>query len=285
MSTPTPTHIGDLGAAPGVPATAKVAAPPARHWNGLRDVVEVPTPTFKLAQAQLERVVGIGGIAAVSGRPGCGKTFSVDYFLHHSPTMTGRPHVWLDSPRKPTTKALTIRLATALGLKVNPRDSEYLLVEELMPHLQTSNAVVVIDESQHLPVDGLQQLRYFHDRCFPTRPGDPSGWALVLVGSTVDRQLSGAAELASRVSAWVRFEPLSDTDLLLALRAWHPLLAEMEPALLLQLDQTQCRGNWRNWAQFLSAYLFVHDRKPATSHADRVRLTQAAIAAVNRRPS
>lgn len=258
-------------------------APPARHWTGLQQVSEVETPTFRLAQAQLRRVVRIGGIAAVSGNSGCGKTFSVDYFLHHNPVMADRPVLWVDSPRKPSTKAITLLLSKAVGLSPRLRDSEYALVDDLIPELRGSNAVVVIDEAQELSVDGLQQLRYFHDRCFPTRPGEPAGWTLVLVGSTVDRRLAGAAELANRVAAWVRFEPLEGKDLLVTLRAWHPLLAEMEMGLLLEIDQQECRGNWRHWAQFLAAYIDAHDKKPATTEAARRRLARIAIAAVNRR--
>ncbi len=262
--------------------TTTANSQPARHWSGLSAVTEVDTPQFRHAQAQLRRVVEIGGIAAISGEPGSGKTFSVDYFLHHSPVMDGRELIWLDSPRKPTTKAITIMLAVALGLKPNPAHSEYLLVEELMPSLRESNAVIVVDEAQELPTDGLQQLRYFHDRCFPTRTGEPTGWPLILVGSTVDRKLNAAQELASRVSAWVQFGRLEPRELLAGLRAWHPLLTEMDPKLLLAIDERQCRGNWRNWAIFLAAYLHVHDRKPATTHEQRRRLVQAALAEINK---
>lgn len=256
---------------------------PARHWTGLREVAEVPTDQFRHAQAQLRRVVEVGGIAAVSGRAGCGKTFSVDYFLHHSTAMFRRRHVWIQVPERPTTKAVTLLLSRALGLKPNPRESEYLLVEDLAPHLHGTDTVIVLDEAQNLTTGGLQQLRYFHDRCSPARPGDPSGWALLLVGSDVDRKLSGAAELASRVTSWVRFEPLERKALLLALRAWHPLLVDMEPELLLQIDREQCGGNWRHWAQFLSAYIAAHDRAPAACHSDRRRLAGVAIRSVNRR--
>lgn len=267
-----------LSSQSGAPDVATIAG---RHWPGVHDAAQVGTTQFKLAQVQLARVVKTGGIAAVSGAPGNGKTFTVDHFLHHNPVMADRDHVWLDFTKKPTTKAVTLRLSLAIGLRPNSRDSEYVLVEDLIPALKDRLAqrplVVCIDEAHHLNADGLQTLRYFHDRCMPLRPGDPPGWALLLVGSTVDRALSGAAELRSRVASWIRFTPLQGKDLLLALRAWHPLLAQMDPELLLELDHDHCRGNWRDWAQFLAAYITTHDKQSATTDAERRKLARIAL--------
>ena len=254
----------------------------ARHLAGLTDVAEVRTDTFQLAQVQLARVVRTGGIAAVSGRPGCGKTFSVDYFMRHHPAMDGRVWHWLDMPPKPTTKEVTLRLLRGLGARFNPRDSEYVLTEDLVPLLAGSGMVVVIDEAQNLRAEGLQQLRYLHDRCRPLSPDDPPGWALILVGSTVDRALAGAAELASRVSTWVEFTRLEDQQLIVALRAWSPLLADLPPDVLLRIDARHGRGNWRNWAQFLAAYTDLHTRRPPNTTEDRKKLVRAALAAVNK---
>lgn len=272
---PTPTPVS------GAP-NASTAVIQARHQPGLRDVAEVHTDTFKLAQLQLGRVVRDGGIAAVSGQPGRGKTFSVDFFLRHHPTMEGRIWHWLDMPPKPTTKEVTLRLLRGLGASFNHRDSEYVLTEDLIPLLGGSGMVVVIDEAQNLRAEGLQQLRYLHDRCRPLSLDDPPGWSLILVGSTVDRALSGAAELASRVSSWVRFPRLEGEQLLVALRAWSPLLTQLPPELLLRIDEQHGRGNWRDWSQFLAAYTDLHERRPATTDAERKRLAAAALAAVNK---
>lgn len=275
--TPSDPASGPRGGA--VPATTVT---PARHWVGLHGVAEIPTPQFKRAQAQLRRVVSIGGIAAISGRPGSGKTFSVDYFLHRDPVMAGKPFLWIEPSVNATTKALAIILCRELDVKVSNRDSEFIVVEELMPALRESNAVIAVDEAQRLSTGCLQQLRYFHDRCFPTRPGDPSGWTLLLSGSSVDRSLGSAAELASRVAAWVRFDKMESKELLQALRAWHPLLAQMDPRLLLLIDQQRCQGVWRDWAQFLAAYIDAHGRAPATTDSERERLVRIALAAVKR---
>lgn len=261
--------------------------PPPRHWIGLSDVDMVSTKQFEVAQVKLQRTVEIGGIAAISGLPGNGKTFSVDYFLHHHPAMRDRQHVWLTIERKPTTKAVTLRLMLALGMRPNPRDSEYILVEDLIPALQERTRdrplILCLDEAQNITTDGLQQLRYFHDRCRPERPGDSIGWTLFLVGSTVDVGMGGAAELSSRVTSWVHFEALKDMELVTSLRSWHPLMKEIDPRLLLEIDHNTCRGNWRNWAQFLAAYLDTYAKNPPTTDDERHRTASIAVTLMKKR--
>jgi hypothetical protein len=257
MTAPTGTHAAETG----------------RHLTGLGNVATVGTPTFTKAQLLLAKAVALNDVAAVSGPPGCGKTFAVDHFIRTHSVMAQRTWHWLDMPPKPTTKEVTQRLMRGLDLPLPRGATEYELTEELVPVLTDSNRVVVIDEAQNLKPEGLQQLRYLHDRC-------SWSWTLVLVGSTVDRSLSGAAELSSRVSAWVRFGPMSDRPLLTALRAWHPVLAEMDPTMLLRIDEVHARGNWRYWAQFLRALLdllqHTQDPKPTA------KVVAAALAVVNR---
>jgi hypothetical protein len=251
-----------------------VAAAGGRHLTGLDGATTVQTAAFKKAQLLLARTVELNDIAAISGPPGCGKTYAVDHFVHHHPAMTDRPWHWLEMPPKPTTKEVTQRLMRGLGLPFTRNTPEYELTEDLAPHLAGSGRVVVIDEAQNLKAAGLQQLRYLHDRGAWT-------WTLVLVGSNVDRALSGAAELASRVSAWVQFTALTDTPLLAALREWHPVLAAMSPQLLLRIDEVHARGNFRFWAQFLRALLDLLDRQPPGTVPDAT-LVAATLAAVSR---
>jgi DNA transposition AAA+ family ATPase len=246
-----------------------------RHLSGLTEVAAVETAPFTKAQLLLGRTVRLNDIIAISGPPGCGKTFAVDHFLRTHPVMSDRVWHWLEMPPQPTTKEVTQRLLRGLDVKFRRGDTEYELTEELVPHLTGSHAVVVIDEAQNLKSNGLQQLRYLHDRGEWT-------WTLVLVGSRVDQALSGAAELSSRVSSWVKFEPLSDTATLLkALRAWHPAVAALSPEVLLRVDELHARGNFRNWAQFLRALLNILDRQPPGTAASPA-IVSAALAAVTR---
>jgi len=246
-----------------------------RHLPGLSAAATVATKTFQQAQMLLGQTVDLNGIAAVSGKPGCGKTFAVDHFVRTHPSMHGRAWHWLDMPPKPTTKEVTVRLLDALGERRPRGATEYELTELLDPALVRLNSVVVIDEAQNLKTDGLQQLRYLHDR------GQSRSWALLLVGSTVKESLNGAAELDSRVSRWLTFKPLTDPDQLLrTLHGWHPVLAATPADLLLRVDEVYARGNFRLWAQFLQTLLFLLGRRPAGTAVDNV-LVGAALAAVS----
>ena len=265
--------------------TAGLAAsgPVDRHLPGLEDAATVTTKTFQKAQLLLAQTVKVNGIAAVSGPPGCGKTFAVDHFVRTHPSMRERRWRWLDMPPKPTTKEVTVRLLDTLGERRPRSATEYELTELLAPALNEGHPVIVIDEAQNLKSDGLQQLRYLHDR------GQGRSWTLLLVGSTVNQALNGAAELGSRVSRWVTFTPLTGTEqLLLTLRDWHPMLAAAPPELLLRVDEVYARGNFRLWAQFLQALLTLSERQStgegAVGRADEVDqnlLVRAALAAVS----
>lgn len=257
-----------------------------RHLPGLTGAAAVTTDAFTLAQRSLGRVVAANGIAAISGRPGNGKTFTVNDFLHHHPTAVHRQKFWLDMPPRPGTKEVTMRLLRLLGVRFNPRDAQYVLSEELIPHLLGRRIILTIDEAHNLGRAGLQQLRYLHDRCQPLNPGDPGGFAMLLIGSDVDRALAGAAELGSRVTTWIEFAPLDREDMVLAVRSWHPLLKAVPVETLLQVDQRFGRGTWRRWAQLLAALIEVHGRAERRSARtgdpmpDPAALVQAALAAV-----
>lgn len=260
------------------PATATAGPTPGhdgRHLPGLDDATTVPTRTFQMAQLLLGQTANLNGIAAVSGPPGCGKTFAVDHFVRTHPAMRNRSWHWLDMPPKPTTKEVTVRLLDALGQRRPRGATEYELTELLAPALQASAPVVVVDEAQNLKTDGLQQLRYLHDR------GGGRSWTLLLVGSTVNQSLAGAAELGSRVSSWLTFAPLNGTEQLLrTLHSWHPLLVDTPAELLLRVDEFYARGNFRLWAQFLRALLSLLARQPAGTIPDD-RIIGAALAAVS----
>lgn len=240
------------------------------HLSGLQDASEVATSAFARAQLVLASTVRRNGIAAVHGPPGNGKTFAVRHFLTHNPACLQRPTHWLDMPPNPAAKEVARRLLTDLDIPHSSRDPEYELTELLVPAL--SNRVVVIDEAQNLKKNALQQVRYLHDR------GNAS-WALVLVGSTINAALGAAPELSSRLAGRAAFDRMDDVALLRALHAWHPLASTLDPELVLQVNSTYGYGNWRRWAQLLSALLDILAAQPAGTVPDQ-RHIEAALALV-----
>ena len=236
--------------------------------------VVVRTKAFARAQTLLGATVGARDIAAVYGPPGCGKTLAVSYFTKNHPAAEGRGVFWLQMPPRPAAKEVTQRLLGQLGAHRGARTPHYELTELLSPELEGSGAVVVVDEAHHLHRDGLQQLRYYHDRGNNT-------WTLILIGSSIDKTLGAAPELDSRVYAWLKFEPLNDTELLTSLRAWHPVLATLTPQTLIDIDRRVGRGNWRRWEHFLNTLLHLH-ATPTGRQRPIADLVPAALAQMRR---
>lgn len=257
-----------------------------RHLPGVYEARVVSTDLITDAIAKLRRAVNSNGIATVSGGAGTGKSFTVNHFLRTSPAALHRPKVWLDIPQKPSPKEVTMRLLQVLGVRFNPRDSQYTLTEELVTHLVGRDLILVVDEAHYLGQHGIQQLRYFHDRCLPTEADDPGGFALILVGSEVQRVMVGRAEMRTRVTTWIKTEPMDHQAMLIALRRYHPLFAALPPEKLLEIDREYACGNWRNWAQVLASLLAVVEQaeeaynktsKPMPSLTD---LVDAALAGI-----
>jgi hypothetical protein len=61
--------------------------------------------------------------------------------------------------------------------------------------------------------------------------------------------------LASRVYRRVRFQPLTRTDALGAIPAYHPIYADVDSQLIGLVDDHFAHGNMRNWAAFTHSAL------------------------------
>lgn len=60
-----------------------------RHVRGTDGAADVPTEPFQLVQTALPRVVRLGGMAALHGPAGSGKSFAMKHYLEHHPEV---PH-------------------------------------------------------------------------------------------------------------------------------------------------------------------------------------------------
>lgn len=103
--------------------------------------------------------------------------------------------------------------------------------------------VLVVDEAQNLSYSWHQELRSMFDA---------ARFTLVISGA------EGAVTTLKRDSAlWNRFcekvffEPLAGQELFSALAAFHPLLANTDPALLADIDAEDCHSVFRDWAHIV----------------------------------
>ncbi|MEX1907276.1 ATP-binding protein [Janibacter sp. Y6] len=201
----------------------------------------IRTVQFTKAQAILRAVTASNDIAAVYGPPGSGKSRAVEHFLTQDPSMHGRAWRRLQMPYRPSPKELSVRLLRDLGAPTT--GTGYELSDRVTETLKGSNMVITVDEAHHLNASGLQQLRYLHDR-------SERSWALVLVGSDIDKVLGTAAELRSRVSGWADFTPLTGAEMIATAKQLHPALHALSNDTIRLVDKRFARGNLRDWIHF-----------------------------------
>lgn len=224
----------------------------------------VPTKAFTLAQTIAGRAVDETSIAGFFGDPGTGKTHALRYFAEH----TDVPCIYVTASPSPQAKEIFEEILLGAGRPVDNvttrelrRDCEAVLAE--------TRRALIIDESQHLSNLWHQQLRSLHDRY-------DANFALLLVGGVnAQRTLQKDPQLWSRVELRVEFTPLEGQELLNVLHAFHPVLANTDDDLLLDIDRRDCRGNFRDWSHVLKHALTL---LPATKQPDR--LTEKVVRAV-----
>ena len=234
-----------------------------RQFPALADRPPVPTTCFTRAQLLLRRTVETNTVALLSGPAGCGKTYALEQFVASSATA-GRPYTWLDMPPQPTPKELVVRtLKSVTGTAPRRTRTGDELTEELAELLHGSRHVLVVDEAHNLKTQQLNQLRYLHQRGKFT-------WTLVLAGSRLREAVDALPELATRATGLALFEPMTNSELLAALRAWHPLLAETADPQLRYIDKEWGRGNFRRWAIFLREALQLAPTLNATKLTDKL---------------
>ncbi len=198
----------------------------------------VRTRQFDLTQAALISAVQTRSLAGVFGGAGTGKTHALRYFLEHSSvthahlTVTPRPQ------QKEIFEDILLRLTGSFD-NVPTRE----LRRRCISVLQELQPILVVDESQHLSYDWHQELRSMHDAARFTH---------IIAGA------EGTVRTLKRDAAlWIRFcqkvysTPLEGQELLNALHAFHPLLANTPDDLLLGLDAEDCHGVFRDWAHIL----------------------------------
>src|SRR5690242_5268989 len=85
------------------------------------------TPGLRELRIAVTQLFDVGGIIAVNGPPGVGKTHATRTVLDHA----GLPVHWADMPDTPKGKEASARIYTAVtGHRPPPRMTEYALTEE-----------------------------------------------------------------------------------------------------------------------------------------------------------
>ena len=172
-----------------------------------------PTPTGNSIVNALRYAQDAGDISLVYGGAGVGKTCTAKRYQEDN------PNVWIATmtPTINTVAACMERVGMSVGLPEIPA-SAVKTENAIVARLNGTKGLLVVDETQHLPVSGLEALRSIHDA---------SGCGLVLMGNeSVYARITGGsrqaafAQLFSRVGYRLRLGTPSSGDVETLIAAW-----------------------------------------------------------------
>jgi len=218
------------------------------HFHGLEklnDVAAVTTDTAGDIRLRLIEAVRDRAMMLVTGSCGAGKSFAVARSVEAaSNKFVDMDVAWLEL----ATSVRGLALARDLFPQITgTQPTSGMQLRDLRHHMATylgeRHRVLVVDEAQHVTKEAMHLLRWLHD-------ANQSNFGLVIVGTPMlARKL--APELVSRVTAHVHIERLADQDAPTLLGSYHPIFTTAPAELLVSLNRTQARGEFRWWAKFL----------------------------------
>jgi DNA transposition AAA+ family ATPase len=216
------------------------------HFLGLRDAATLATGQFQLAERIIDDLVEHAATGVIHGPAGAGKTFAVEANLER--LRAGDQRVVTCSlafPSRPTMLRVAVELVTAVsGAAPAGSHSRFRLISHLVGLLANPRRLVVIDEAQRLNGDCIELMRHLHDH-------PDTRFALLYVGGDgCWGVLSREPMLRSRVFRRLPFKRLTKDKIPDLMRGYHPIYAEADTALLLEIDDCYAHGSLRDWAAF-----------------------------------
>jgi DNA transposition AAA+ family ATPase len=170
------------------------------------------TPSAVSFTQALQIAQALPDIVAIVGAPGVGKTMACRRY------QEANPHVTLITANPSVSGANVVLAAIAEALRLTERNSTRLY-RSIGAKLNGAQALIVVDEAQHLKVPAYEQLRALHDEY---------GIGLAFVGNVaIHSVLSGGAggsehaQLSSRFGFRVVQRKAAPEDVEMILDAWE----------------------------------------------------------------
>ncbi|MGO4699839.1 AAA family ATPase [Dyella sp. 2RAB6] len=172
----------------------------------------VDTPTGGRVLGALGYAQMAGDIAVIHGSAGVGKSEACKHYQKSS------PNVWIATMAPSTSGVVTAleEICDALGLA--PGGGARRMSRAIAKRVKDTNGLIVVDESQHLSTQALDEIRSIHDA---------TGVAIAFVGNdgVFARMVGGRNaqqldRLASRVGKRLSLKKPTETDVVALLKAW-----------------------------------------------------------------
>lgn len=196
---------------------------PIKHWMALNErkvrvFVEAPSfieiPTAKTVFDVLDMARILPTMVTIYGASGVGKTKACQAYQQHN------TNVWMitASPARATLSSILYELALELGINDAPRRKDRLS-RLIVKKLQKSKGLVIIDESDHLPYDALEEIRIIQEEV-------EVGFALIGNDKVYNRIQGGVnqaheyARLWSRIGKHAPIKGSSKADIKAIAGAW-----------------------------------------------------------------
>lgn len=185
------------------------------NWQKKTALPEPPafvvTETVRELRTLFQAVRLMGCINVIVGVPGVGKTATARDYCSH-------PNTWLVtlSPAHSSVTECLLEMADALGLDSTP-SSKGALSRAIRKRLAGTRGLLIVDEADHLAVDGLEQLRAIQDA---------TGVGMVLIGNprglsrASRRGMDDLARLFSRIARARRLRGAKKADVGAIAEAW-----------------------------------------------------------------
>lgn len=212
--------------------------------RGLRDV---RSSTLEEIATRMVLTSRKNSIMAIYGPSGVGKSFATGRAAEMCAADPERPAeiAWVEFTAGTQGRPLLVDLFPQItGTAPPARATARQLESHMAKALTDRHRVVVLDEAHMVRPAAMKVLRGLHDH-------PDTDFALVLVGLD-DLIRSLPPEMETRVQTRVKVERIADDEIVAVLSAYHELFDTADPALLVMLNRTRARGEFRWWAYFLA---------------------------------
>lgn len=153
-----------------------------------------------------------GRMVAIAGGPGVGKTTTARWYAEN------KRNVWIATADPASKRATGILSEITEATGFAPSGRSLNLRREITNHMHGRKGLLIIDEAQHLDIDGLEQVRSIHDRC---------GVGVVLMGNqSIYARVGGPsrkaefAQIHSRIAKVLQRAKPYSADVEMMAEAW-----------------------------------------------------------------